>query len=1110
MVGEQLPIDEKPPEIEIISVSQNMDNLHNFTAHFVVSGSHPLLRYSWYLDGKEKGSEIEPGSSKEARVILENPVNGRHVFEVKVIDNENKENTAYKTFTVDEQAPNTEIVNPPEEPIETEDITIKFRGSDLQTEADKLRYSWRLDGSIWTQPERKTIAPLKNLSKGRHLFEVKTIDADEEYDKTPAKVLLFVSEINPELPDTKILETRINKVRRGLFKESNIIVKFTGKDLQTPTEQLQYSWSFDEGKWSDFSIKTGISLYRKLNEGFYLFEVKTKDTDGKIDPTPDASIIWFESIPFYESPTDILIVVSLLIGFSSGIYLFYFFIILPYWRARNKFNPYIIDKPIINPEMVFGRDKLLKQITAILPKNSIVLCGKEKIGKTTLLRQLEHRLEKPFIPIYVDVSEIPEYEFFSKLMQNIDVGCREYLPVQRNENSGNQLLSWYTFGIELYNEIIKQLKSKHGEDMKLVLLLDNINHFYRYDQEVHYYLRDFLMRFADNLRMVCATDEIVTERWGKLVSPWYDFSYLINVQPLAEKYAIQLIESPVRFTFGPVYSSIYSYSKEAKNYILEQSNCEPFSIQTLCKGGIERISNVHRREVTPADLENIRTDKSEDSYDETRGDEQSKEGIPYTLNPVYGENFYGREELIQNILNSENRRALIIGGHKMGKTPLLQQLECKLKSSHIVFYLSLKGIEKSEDFETYFIMVCKLNEQIVFDVTFNDDIQTTLRVINNKLQERGKYLFLLVDDAENLAELGSSFLDKLRISLEEANRINFVLAGSQKIYKIREVSADWFESFPNPWILGPLANQEANDLITQGEKIKVSGKKTIKDIQKQTSNHPYFIQLLCSTLFESPGRLMPVSEAEIEKVYNKANQLGIIEQLYHFLSPLQQDIVIRIFENESIAVDKEKLRKEIDDSIGDCYNIDNEAFEGALKNLREFGYIDEDYRISNDFLREWLKDEDRNDLRGVGLLRKISMDFGYLSKAEQTYAYQKTKSATKAEYANAKKAAIETMGAIMFYLSPNLKEEALKSTFWYILSDESKEPPEFREAAAKVLIFLMPHLSREQRREERQIRFLDDSIAVLDKPSLRRIREVDDFLKQYRHMSGFSEYIRDW
>ena len=1091
-------IDEKPPEIEIISVSQNMNNLRNFTAHFTVNSSHPPFEYRWYLDGKEKGLKTETGSSKEEKVVLEGISNGQHVFEIKAIDSKDKENSVYTTFTLNEQLPNTEIVTPLKGAIETEDIVIKFHGSDLQTESDKLRYSWRLDENKWGLPRRETIATFENLSEGWHSFEVKAIDTDDNEDKTPAKVFLVIN-INPALPKTKFVKFR----ESFLFK---ITVEFIGEDLKTPADQLQYSWRFDEGKWSDFSPWTEVSRLEKLFNSHYRFEVKAKDADGNEDPTP--AIVEFK-IPFYKClAADILII--FLILFSPIVYFF----ILP-WNVRSrKFNPYITDKPIINPKMVFGRDKLLKQIADILPKNSVVLCGKEGIGKTTILRQLEHRLKKPFLPIYIDVSDISEYEFFSKLMQSITVGCREYLPIQYSENNGSRL-PWYTFGIELY-KIIKQLKS-HGEDVKIVLLLDNINHFYRYDREVHYYLRDFLKRFDDNLRIICATDNILTERWGQLVSPWYDFSYLINVQPLVEKDAIQLIESPVR--------RIYKYSDEAKDYILEQSNCEPFKIQTLCKEGIERISKARKRKIELDDVKNIlpekvQTEDIKDSRDESEYEEQNKEGIPYTLNPVYGENFYGREELIQNVLSSKNRRTLIIGARKMGKSSLLQQLECNLKSSHITFYLSLKGIEKSEDFENYFKMICQLNEQMFFDVTFNEteDIQTVLGILNNKLQKRDKHLFLLVDDAENLAKLEFQFLHKLVISLEEATQINLILVGSQEIYKLREVSADWFESFPNPWILGPLTNQEANALITQNRKIKVSDKKTTEYIQKQTGNHPYFTQLLCSTLFESPNRLMPVSEVEIEKVYNKAKQFVIIEWLYHLLSPLQQDIIIHIYENESVIVDKEKLRKEIDNSIGDGYNIDNEVFEDALNRLIELGYITESYRISNYFLRRWLenkdqsylknseKNRDKNDLRGVRLLRKISMDFRYLSEAEQEYAYRKTKSATKAEDAKVKKAAIETMGAIIFYLSPQLKEEALKSTFWSILSDESKEPTEFEEAAAKVLIFLMPHLSREQRKEE--IHFLDESIRVLDKPNLRRIREVDDFLKQYDRISEFSKYLR--
>ena len=61
-------------------------------------------------------------------------------------------------------------------------------------------------------------------------------------------------------------------------------------------------------------------------------------------------------------------------------------------------NPYIVGQPIRKPEMVFGRDPLFKRIFSVLHQNSLLLHGERRIGKTTVLLQLELRLMPPTTP----------------------------------------------------------------------------------------------------------------------------------------------------------------------------------------------------------------------------------------------------------------------------------------------------------------------------------------------------------------------------------------------------------------------------------------------------------------------------------------------------------------------------------------------------------------------------------------------------------------------------------------------------------------------------------------------------------------------------------------
>src|SRR5262245_24898522 len=81
-------------------------------------------------------------------------------------------------------------------------------------------------------------------------------------------------------------------------------------------------------------------------------------------------------------------------------------------------NPYIVGQPVRNPEMCFGREPLMKRMLSVLHQNSLLLHGERRLGKTTVLLQLELRLhaaddpEYRFKPVYIDLQGIEEAVFF--------------------------------------------------------------------------------------------------------------------------------------------------------------------------------------------------------------------------------------------------------------------------------------------------------------------------------------------------------------------------------------------------------------------------------------------------------------------------------------------------------------------------------------------------------------------------------------------------------------------------------------------------------------------------------------------------------------------------
>ena len=89
----------------------------------------------------------------------------------------------------------------------------------------------------------------------------------------------------------------------------------------------------------------------------------------------------------------------------------------------NKTNPYIAGTPISNPNMFFGREKQMHDILQGVLHNHIAVEGPRRIGKTSMLIQLEQHLRTSddssicFIPMYVDCQRITEEQFFSRVMR---------------------------------------------------------------------------------------------------------------------------------------------------------------------------------------------------------------------------------------------------------------------------------------------------------------------------------------------------------------------------------------------------------------------------------------------------------------------------------------------------------------------------------------------------------------------------------------------------------------------------------------------------------------------------------------------------------------------
>jgi tetratricopeptide (TPR) repeat protein len=272
---------------------------------------------------------------------------------------------------------------------------------------------------------------------------------------------------------------------------------------------------------------------------------------------------------------------------------------------RRRFNPYIAGAPVLDEDMFYGREKLTARMLSTLHRNSLMITGERRIGKTTFLHHLSKVLaadtggEWQFFPIFVDLQGVPEHTFFHAVMAEVvdalDLSpeLREALRL-RPEPDGYEARD---FSHDL-KAIIEELKSRTGRKVKLALLLDEVDVLNEYSESVNQRLRGIFMKsFSENLVAVMSGVGI-RRRWKSEVSPWYNFFDEIELSPFSREEAEALVREPV--------AGVFRWKAQAVERILELSRLRPYLVQKYCVHALNRMLEDGRATVRLEDVESAR------------------------------------------------------------------------------------------------------------------------------------------------------------------------------------------------------------------------------------------------------------------------------------------------------------------------------------------------------------------------------------------------------------------------------------------------------------------------------------------------------------------------
>ena len=231
---------------------------------------------------------------------------------------------------------------------------------------------------------------------------------------------------------------------------------------------------------------------------------------------------------------------------------------------------------------------------------------------------------------------------------------------------------------------------------------------------------------------------------------------------------------------------------------------------------------------------------------------------------VRGEDFFGRADLIREVLEGDRHSLWILGGRRLGKTSLLKELEHRVQRSRetpfVALYWDLQGsgdarglaetlLSSVEDSEAF----CRATDLGVEDLE-SLPVAEMLATLVRRTVRSGWRLLLLVDEAEELLVVGRTdptVLARLRRVISRGPDVRAVVTATRLLARIDEdvplPTSPFLQGFIPPVYLTPLSPDEGRTLLARGG----FSPGDVEVVLERTAAHPFLLQLLASRLFES-------------------------------------------------------------------------------------------------------------------------------------------------------------------------------------------------------------------------------------------------------------------
>ena len=336
---------------------------------------------------------------------------------------------------------------------------------------------------------------------------------------------------------------------------------------------------------------------------------------------------------------------------------------------------------------------------------------------------------------------------------------------------------------------------------------------------------------------------------------------------------------------------------------------------------------------------------------------------PYVVGQwVRSERFYGRQELISEILEGQRNCLWVLGTRRIGKTSILKQLEYLTSHApqprYFPLFWDFQGSEEIENLHEGFreALIDAGDRLSALGIPLagveDEDLFVSMNQLRRELRARSLTLLLLGDEVEELVAIhqkDARFLRRLRRVLQSPENIRTVFASTIRLWKLaaeETTTSPFLNGFTPPLPVRGLSDIEARNLVRQSQLPSASrpriDESTVERIRTCCHNHPYLLQVLSERYLELgdlPRAIEAVASDQMVSFFFAAD----LAMLTGTECRILQDIA-----EQSAATSR---------SLQEHLALESGSLQGGLQRLDHLGFIARsptgEYALVNYFFKRW-------------------------------------------------------------------------------------------------------------------------------------------------------------